>query len=317
MKFINSKNNTIDCLSKVLNYVTDSDKTSQDLCGGFGCSVKYPLNDMNTVKRTYRKTDGRQYLHYITSFDPIDRIAPHEAVKVIREITSYFGKYQSFFAVHTNSEHLHAHVVMNSISEEGVRFRQWKPQLNKFKDHISQNVCNKYGIAPIHWTKGKTSVDDVNLLEIQESEFLIYKNNGRGIITMSNSYDPYDPSDSCDPSDYYDPSDSCDPSDPFGPCYIGNDKNNCKLCEPSILDNVPELNNRLHIQIGDKFKIAAPSKDDAIQIYNELTKGSQNNQPLAPTNLINQLHRFNSPFDLQIGNEVEIVVFGSRYENNQ
>ena len=63
------------------------------------------------------------------------------------EFAGFFEGYQTLVVTHTNREHLHNHIIVNSVSfEDGKKLHMEKADLQALKDY-SNEVCRKYGLT--------------------------------------------------------------------------------------------------------------------------------------------------------------------------
>ena len=70
-------------LGGVLRYTQQEEKTlweGQRLVTGWNCTAQSALSEMRLTKERYRKTDGRQYYHFVQSFAETDDLTPQEAL---------------------------------------------------------------------------------------------------------------------------------------------------------------------------------------------------------------------------------------------
>jgi len=110
-----------DALLHVLNYVLRS-----DLYGGYAVDPIQAYRQMEMIKNAYHRRDGKQLLHFIVSFTTAEayRLTIDEVLALGFHIAALFGEYQTVYAVHMDSSHIHMHLVMNSISfVDGHRYR--------------------------------------------------------------------------------------------------------------------------------------------------------------------------------------------------
>lgn len=100
-------------LSRVLNYVLRS-----DLIGGYGVNPDYALKQMCLVKRAFHKEDGVQLKHFIISFSAyeLSQIGFDEILELGFQIGQLFQEYQMVYAIHLDTNHVHLHMVMNTVS---------------------------------------------------------------------------------------------------------------------------------------------------------------------------------------------------------
>lgn len=136
-KFANGKQSSCKQLNHLIKYITNPKKTNQDFIYGNGLFVDNAFDNMMLVKQLAAQTNGRQYIHWITSFHPDDNISPELAHELGREFASGFNEYQWIMATHTDRNHIHNHYVMNSVnSVTGKKFSQSPGDLEKLKKSI-------------------------------------------------------------------------------------------------------------------------------------------------------------------------------------
>ena len=133
----------------MVNYVKDGKKTEQELfCQGINCNPSTAREQFVTVKEQFDKPDGIQAYHGYLSFKETD-ITPELAQHIGMEFAnSVWGKrHQVLVTTHLNTEHLHCHFVINSVSfVDGKRCREtsW---FKFYKE--ADRICEKYGISTI------------------------------------------------------------------------------------------------------------------------------------------------------------------------
>lgn len=145
IKFTNSKAK----LKTIINYVTRIDKTDENLITGKDCMASSSLEEMLAVKQLYNKINGRQYIHLVQSFDPKDIITTKDAHKIGVELANYFSEFQVLIATHKDKEHIHNHLIINSVNfENGKKFSQSKREMQDVKDY-SDKLCQSAGFGII------------------------------------------------------------------------------------------------------------------------------------------------------------------------
>jgi hypothetical protein len=156
IEYINGKNNSMNALKRVLEYISNPSKTEDYLKGGHNCNAFKPYNDMHSVKNKYGKMTGRQYIHFTQSFAPYDRVTPELVKKIADELIKHssFNGYQVSYAVHTDRDHLHTHFVINTVNQKtGRKWEQKREDMQSLKD-FSDNICRKYGLIITNGKKG-------------------------------------------------------------------------------------------------------------------------------------------------------------------
>ena len=137
IKFTNSKST----LKHIINYITQDAKTTTELITGKDCTSDNALEEMQTVKNLYNKTTGRQYIHLVQSFSPNDNLSYAKAHEIGLELAKQYKGFQVLVATHTDREHVHNHLVINSVSfKDGKKFQQSKKDMEKIKIYSNEDV---------------------------------------------------------------------------------------------------------------------------------------------------------------------------------
>ena len=112
-------------MNNIFPYIMKEEKTEQKLISGINCMPETAMEEFIAVKKQFSKTDGRQYYHVVQSFSPEDNISPETAHEIGLKFAKYFGNYQMVIATHTDRNHIHNHIVFNSVNfENGKKFHQ-------------------------------------------------------------------------------------------------------------------------------------------------------------------------------------------------
>lgn len=145
LKVTNSKAS----INKAINYVTQEEKTEKKLVSGINCTPESVVDEMKATKEQFRKTDGRQYAHYIHSFKPGEDITHDKAHKLALELAEKeFKSYEVLVATHKDKDHIHSHILVNSVSfEDGKKLHSSKKDLERAKE-LSNKICEREGLSP-------------------------------------------------------------------------------------------------------------------------------------------------------------------------
>jgi len=157
MKTVNPKwdKSSLGSLTDVMHYAADEDKTEkQFFVTGVNCSAEIARDQFVTVKKQFAKEDGIVAYHGYQSFEE-NEVTPELAHAIGLEFAKrVWGEdYQVVVATHLNTNHIHNHFVVNSISfKHGRRLRakQWY-ELNK----ISDEICRNHGLSVVERPEGK------------------------------------------------------------------------------------------------------------------------------------------------------------------
>src|SRR5574344_1189730 len=105
-------------LKDVLAYAKDEEKTEKEFfCEGINCNASTAREQFVTVKSSFGKENGVQAYHGYLSFKEQD-ITPELAQRIGMEFAQrVWGKrFQVVVTTHLNTQHLHCHFVINSVS---------------------------------------------------------------------------------------------------------------------------------------------------------------------------------------------------------
>ena len=136
-------------IKRIIRYVTQDKKTNVNLISGKDCMAESCLEEMLYTKNLYHKNSGRQYIHIIQSFDPKDNLSAEQVHNVGIKLANIFNGFQVLVATHIDKNHLHNHLVINSVSfENGYKIQMSKKDLQYIKDY-SDKLCLEIGASVI------------------------------------------------------------------------------------------------------------------------------------------------------------------------
>ena len=136
-------------IKRIISYVTQDKKTNVNLVTGKDCLAESCLEEMLYTKNLYLKNSGRQYIHIIQSFNPKDNLSAEQVHNVGIKLANTFNGFQVLVATHIDKNHLHNHLVINSVSfENGYKIQMSKKDLQYLKDY-SDKLCLEIGASVI------------------------------------------------------------------------------------------------------------------------------------------------------------------------
>ena len=99
-------------------------------------------------KKIWKKDSGRMYAHNIISFHRDEKVTPEECMEIGRRFCDqFFSGHQSLIAVHQDRDHLHIHIVTNTVSYiDGRKLHQSRADLEKQKVFTNQ-LCAERGLS--------------------------------------------------------------------------------------------------------------------------------------------------------------------------
>ena len=158
-------------LKRALDYVMNPEKTQGGrLVGAINCQADMAFEQMMDTKKQFGKTDKRQGYHIILSFKE-DEVEPDRAFKITQKfVAEYLGDaYEAVFVVHDNTDHVHSHIVFNSVSfVDGKKYRYEKGDWAKYIQPITNKLCQEYGLSIIDVEDGSKEKQHENYKDWSE-----------------------------------------------------------------------------------------------------------------------------------------------------
>jgi len=136
-------------LKAIIKYVKDIEKTNDKIISGKDCTSINALNKMNCTKKVWDKIGKRQYHHIIQSFPP-GEVSKELAHSIGIELAEKgFSGYEVLIATHIDRDHLHNHLIINSVSFiDGRKYIGTRDSLVSLKDK-SDGLCREHGLSVI------------------------------------------------------------------------------------------------------------------------------------------------------------------------
>ena len=138
-------------LKNALEYIQNPDKTEECvLVGGINCLPDTAFEQMEETKNIFHKTGKRQGYHVIISFSSEEKVTAEQAMYVLE----HFAKdvlgddYEAVYAVHTDREHMHGHLIWNSVSmTTGKKYNSPKSNWKNHLQPITNKYCDELGLS--------------------------------------------------------------------------------------------------------------------------------------------------------------------------
>ena len=151
-------------LKNALEYIQNPDKTEECvLVGGINCLPDTAFEQMEETKNIFHKTGKRQGYHVIISFSPEEKVTVEQAMYVLE----HFAKdvlgddYEAVYAVHTDREHMHGHLIWNSVSmTTGKKYNSPKSNWKNHLQPITNKYCDELGLSimPAEYSKNPKNI---------------------------------------------------------------------------------------------------------------------------------------------------------------
>ena len=151
-------------LKNALEYIQNPNKTEECvLVGGINCLPDTAFEQMEETKNIFHKTGKRQGYHVIISFSPEEKVTAEQAMYVLE----HFAKdvlgddYEAVYAVHTDREHMHGHLIWNSVSmTTGKKYNSPKGNWKNHLQPITNKYCDELGltIMPAEYSRNPKNI---------------------------------------------------------------------------------------------------------------------------------------------------------------
>ena len=149
---MNKEKTTAVSLQDALDYAANRDKTEQSCFeSSYACTLETAFADMRQTKERWHKTGGVQGYHLVQSF-AAGEVSPELAHQIAKELADRVlgGRYEYVIGTHLNTDHIHSHIVWNSVScVDGKKYRSnYKSYVTEIRA-VSDELCQKYKLSVI------------------------------------------------------------------------------------------------------------------------------------------------------------------------
>lgn len=138
-------------LKNALEYIQNPDKTEECvLVGSINCLPDTAFEQMEETKDIFHKTGKRQGYHVIISFSPEEKVTVEQAMYVLEHFAKDVlgNDYEAVYAVHTDREHMHGHLIWNSVSmTTGKKYNSPKGNWKNHLQPITNKYCDELGLS--------------------------------------------------------------------------------------------------------------------------------------------------------------------------
>lgn len=146
-------------LKNAIEYILNPKKTQEGILigGNSGSKSAEVYQAMMDTKRDWDKLEGRQGYHYVLSFAPGETDATM-AYQIMNEFCeAYLGDaYDYVFSIHDDQEHIHGHVIFNSVNRiDGYKYHYKNGDWEKLIQPIADQMCEEHGLPPLEFNSEK------------------------------------------------------------------------------------------------------------------------------------------------------------------
>lgn len=151
--------------SRAINY---AEKRAEEK-SGLNCDIDYAKSSFKATRELYGKTGGNEGHVIIQSFKP-GEVTPEKCNQLGLALAEKFApNHQVAVYTHNDTDHVHNHIVINSIDlETGKKFNNNKQALRDLRD-FNDDVCREHGLsvpekdtARLRYTQTEKAIADPN-----------------------------------------------------------------------------------------------------------------------------------------------------------
>jgi hypothetical protein len=139
---------------KIIKYADNPEKTRKDLVSNINLDFSRNIaNQMMETHDIYKCKGDRRYYDIVQSFKA-GEVTPEKAHQIGRELAEkYFPGYEVHIATHINTEHVHNHIIVNSVSLETGRKWDNKDHETREIKELSNKICAREHLSTIDLDK--------------------------------------------------------------------------------------------------------------------------------------------------------------------
>lgn len=101
-----------------------------------------------------QSSKSRKYYHFIHSFSPDDNISPQTAHRLTEELCrKFFPHSEIVIATHTDTNHIHSHIVINSVNFDDGKMLQISPKKYTAIKDYSNEIAERENLAVVNFRK--------------------------------------------------------------------------------------------------------------------------------------------------------------------
>ncbi len=139
-------------LSNIIDYITDDKKTDyKRLTDTYNCTLKYAEAEFALTRDDEVIRKGNNLAWHITqSFSPEDKISYEQALETGKEfMRRMYPGYQYIIATHTDKEHIHNHILVNSVNSENHQKLHSNKKSLALMQKINDDLAEENGLSVI------------------------------------------------------------------------------------------------------------------------------------------------------------------------
>ncbi|MCD7855174.1 MAG: relaxase/mobilization nuclease domain-containing protein [Clostridiales bacterium] len=149
---VDIKNTSDTHLKNTLEYILRKDKTQNgELIDSYYCTPEYAEIQFEQVrsKEVIKKGNNIAW-HLFQSFSHDDDITPEQALEIGKELMRrYYPNYQYVIATHTDKDHIHNHIILNSVDFKTFHKLNFNKGILAQIQAVSNDICIENNLSVI------------------------------------------------------------------------------------------------------------------------------------------------------------------------
>jgi len=182
-------------LHNELEYISDDYKTEEKkYVTGINCSSNNACKEMKEIKKHFQKEDGIIAFHAYQSFKE-GEVTPEQAHNIgIQLAEEMWGdRFQVVVATHLNTNHIHNHFVINSVSfVDGKKYYDNRMSYAELR-RLNDQICMEHNLSYLEEKKTKKGLYYINYQD--KADKIIYSKQTKSdvdmAIALANSYSEF------------------------------------------------------------------------------------------------------------------------------
>ena len=146
-------------LKNAISYILNEEKTKNGLLvgGNAGVTTEEIYQTFLDTKEFYGKQGGRQGYHFVLSWKP-GTVTEDQVYDMMEAFCQEYLKdeYDYVFSVHNDQEHLHGHIIFNSVSRStGYKYHYTNGDWETKIQPVTDQICRQFGLAPLVYEEAR------------------------------------------------------------------------------------------------------------------------------------------------------------------
>jgi len=123
---------------------------------GVNCLPYTSYLEMMATKEKFKKTGDVCFYHFVQSFSDKEEITPWQANEAARELAErLFPDYECVVATHCDTDNLHSHIIVNSVSFRDGKKLHLSPTSIQEMRQVNDQICMAHGFSVLEPYDGR------------------------------------------------------------------------------------------------------------------------------------------------------------------